>query len=116
MASHRPMKAKVVVEHKSQVRGSLVERGWSRATWRKQTHAIQERDGERGCLSSQRWGLMGTGTGKPFASGIRHTGVWSMRENAVVTQQATVVKIMNADMRLPGFGSYLCHLILCTFG
>lgn len=33
-----------------------------------------------------------------------------------VTQQATVVKIMNSGMRLPAFGPYFCHLLLCDFG
>lgn len=85
------------------------------------THTIPERDAEGGCVSSQRWGLMGTGNGKPSSNGIHHAGVWHRRGNAcgysiVITQQAAVVRIMDAGVRLPRLGFYLCHLVLADFG
>ena len=27
-----------------------------------------------------------------------------------------MVKVINSGMRLPGFGPYFCHLLLCDFG
>lgn len=64
---------------------------------------------------------MGTGIGKPSSNGIHHAGVWHRRGNAsgysiVITQQAAVVRIMDAGVRLPRLRFYLCHLVLGDFG
>lgn len=83
------------------------------------THAVSERDEERGCVCPQRWGLMETGTEKSF-NGIcnlvcgTEEGMIAVIQETVqcLSLEARVIKIMDSGMKLPGLGplsaTYYC--------